>query len=99
MDRDLRDVLAMYLLGAWLMMLGLQPNKESEEIRDYGPHRVYLLSAMVNDGSKLDVDQLSKSLEQFLSCLNQLGFCRYQPYNVELYPHTWGGTLYVSMFQ
>lgn len=96
--------MARSVLAAFLLSLGITPSegKDTLEIRDFGPHRVWTQQARVPDSmaDSIDRDDVLSRLIDYMEHRNALpAAVKFQPYNVEAYicPCGCGTFLYVSI--
>lgn len=99
MNYDIIDGIAIRVLEIWLLIYGFKLSGDYE-IMDYGPHRVWTVSACCE--GQILAEDFWMLLTDYLHNSNQLypAFCQFQPYEVNVYPDAVGGTsnIYVSIY-
>lgn len=97
---------AVALLRSWMAASGLYPHEDFDPsdlncVRTSGPHIIITASAQVPPDYAFDLETLRASLSAYIQAHNG-AVCdglRFQPYDVEVYPHAYGGTvLYASVY-
>ena len=103
MTKRLNQVAHNILVG-FLLSLGIFPNdgEDITEVRDYGPHRVYIQMAQVPSelAGRMDPAETLEQLAAYLEHHNaRPGSIRFEPYNVQAYvcPCGCGTYLYVAV--
>lgn len=97
--RDRVDEIAIRVLEIWLLLQGFILIGD-DEIRDYGPHRVWTVSARCDD--IIQAGDFWPLLVRDISDHNKHStYFRFHPYDVKVYPSAVGGTsnIYASIFQ
>lgn len=103
-DRTLTEI-ARNIIAGFLLTLGMVPSEGEDtlEVRDYGPHRVFIQQARVPDKQARTIDPV-ETLDKLVSYLDHHNALptavRFHPYNAEVYicPCGCGTFLYVSIY-
>lgn len=99
MNYDIIDGIAIRVLEIWLLGHGFILTGDYE-VRDYGPHRIWTVSARWE--GKISAEDFRLLLTDYLYDYNQpcTTFYQFQPYEVNVYPDAVGGTsiIYVSIY-
>lgn len=104
MNDDALTRIAQNLIVGFLLSLGLQPSEGEDtlEIRDFGPHRVFVQRAEVPNvmADSIDRDVVLTQLVEYIDHHNALPTAvKFQPYDVEVFvcPCGCGTFVYVSV--
>lgn len=93
--------IARCILTLFILMQGFSPNDDDFEVKDYGPHIIYSLSAESLDEQEVDfnADVLFNALSNDLALYHRTSNAiRFQPYRCEGYPGVSRTSLYVSIY-
>lgn len=109
MSDTILNAIAVRVLEAWLLSLGLQPSGGWDEndpncCCDHGPHRVWTVCARIPTELTADmsIETLFASLRNYIDNHNQIASCiKFQPYDTQMYecPCGCGTFLYASIYQ
>lgn len=94
--------IAVRVLEVWLLSLGFQPTGDFDpydNVRDFGPHRVFIVQARIPDGVSVDRFVLLDHLQHYLDEQARLpGAMRFNAYDIELYESPYcGGYVFASI--
>lgn len=105
MNHSILTAIARNVISGFLLTLGMTPSmgKDTLDVKDYGPHRVFTQQARVPEtmAASIDPAEILDKLVVYLFHHNTLPTAtRFYPYNVECYicPCGCGTFLYVSIY-
>lgn len=97
------DKVAVNIITAFLLLLGLSPSEEDiTEIKNEGPYRVYSTQVKIPSGATIDTEKMYQELTDYLQRFNSMPTvtAKFYPHHIEGYrcPCGCGEYLYVVFY-